>query len=137
MMDGYWPTAADNPNASKHDIEHSTWYNKVDKIVISRSMEGQQLNNTRIIGDNLANEISHIKQQAGRDILIFGSPSASHYLMQQDLIDEYWLFVNPIVLGAGIPLFTNIAQRAQLTLLSSKAFSSGVVCLHYERKRDQ
>jgi dihydrofolate reductase len=95
------------------------------------------LSNIRIIGDNLANEISHIKQQAGRDILIFGSPSASHYLMQHDLIDDYWLFVNPIVLGAGIPLFTNIAQRAPLTLLSSKTFPSGVVCLHYERKKDQ
>src|ERR1044072_7028704 len=48
LMEGYWPTAADKPNASKHDIEHSTWYNKVDKVVLSKTMEGQQLPNTVI-----------------------------------------------------------------------------------------
>jgi dihydrofolate reductase len=136
MMDAYWPTAGDNPNASKHDIEHSTWYNKVNKIVVSRSMAGQQLKNTRIIGDNLASEVSQVKQQAGSNILIFGSPSASHALMQHDLIDDYWLFINPILLGQGIPLFKDIQERAKLKLVASNIFPSGIVALHYERQRD-
>src|ERR1044071_785313 len=76
MMEGYWPTAGDQPNASKHDIEHSTWYNKVDKVILSKTMEGQQLPNTIIISDDIEHRIKALKQQAGKEIIIFGSPSA-------------------------------------------------------------
>lgn len=136
MMDNYWPTAGDQPGASKHDIEHSTWYNKVNKIVISKSMQGKALPNTQIINDNLADEVKQVKQGAGSNILIFGSPSACHTLMQHDLIDDYWMFVNPILLGTGIPLFKNIQERSKLKLVSSQIFPSGIVALHYERQRN-
>src|SRR5678815_4737593 len=96
MMESYWPTAADQPSASKHDIEHSQWYNKVPKVILSHTMEGQNIPNTTIISDNLIENINELKQLPGKDILIFGSPSAAHSLMQLDLIDDYWLFVNPI-----------------------------------------
>src|SRR5687768_417171 len=95
MMEAYWPTAADKPNASKHDIQHSTWYNKVDKIVLSKSMKGKQLPNTIIISDDIEHRIKALKQQAGKEILIFGSPRATHTLTQYGLVDEFWLFVNP------------------------------------------
>ncbi len=136
MMEGYWPTAAEQPNASKHDIEHSTWYNSVSKIILSKSLEGQNLKNTTIIGDNLLPKITALKHQGGnKEILVFGSPTAVHSLTALDLIDEYWIFVNPILLGSGIPLFRNVKERTKLKLLKSKAFKSGVVCLHYERQR--
>jgi len=131
MMEGYWPTAADQPNASKHDIEHSAWYNKVDKVILSRSMKDKKLPNTKIVSDNISEEIGKLKQAGGAEIIIFGSPSASHSLMQENLIDEFWIFVNPILLGQGIPLFNDIRQRTKLKLIKSHAFSSGVVCLHY------
>ncbi|MBA4056526.1 MAG: dihydrofolate reductase [Marivirga sp.] len=137
MMDSYWPTAADQPNATKHDIEHSTWYNKVSKVIVSKSMEGKKLKNATIVSDNIGMEISKIKQHRGKDILIFGSPSTSHTLMQADLIDEFWIFVNPMILGEGIPLFTGLKERQKLKLLESKTFASGVVCLHYERDRTE
>ena len=115
MMENYWPTAGDKPTATKHDIEHSKWYNKVHKVVLSKTMkdaglpEGQaSLTNTKIISDNLSDRINEIKQSRNggrKDILLFGSPTATHSLMQQNLIDGYWLFVNPIILGQGIPLF--------------------------------
>jgi dihydrofolate reductase len=133
MMEAYWPTAADQPNATKHDIEHGTWYNKVDKVILSKTMEGQQLPNTIIISDDIAFRVKSLKQQAGKEIIIFGSPSASHTLMQEGLIDEYWLFVNPILLGNGIPLFKGIQQTTELKLVNSTAFASGVVCLHYQK----
>ena len=133
MMEGYWPTAADQPNATKHDIEHSTWYNKVDKVILSKTMEGQQLPNTVIISDNIEHRVKALKQQAGKEIIIFGSPSASHTLMQYGLIDEFWLFVNPILLGQGIPLFKNIQQTTELKLVTTATFDSGVVCLHYQK----
>lgn len=135
MMNSYWPTAADQPGSTKHDIEHSKWYNRVHKIVLSSSMKGQTPDNTSIISDNIDREIKKIKQQSGQDIIIFGSPTACHSLMQHDLVDDYWLFVNPVLLGQGIPLFSNIQEKSKLKLLSTKTFSSGVICLHYERDR--
>ena len=132
MMEGYWPTAGDQPNATKHDIEHSRWYKKVTKIVISRTMRGKKLVNTKIISDDVSNEIAKLKQSAGKEILIFGSPGAAHSLMQENLIDDYWLFVNPILLGRGIPLFKDIKEITELALSKTKVFASGVVCLHYE-----
>jgi dihydrofolate reductase len=56
--------------------------------------------------------------------------------MQLDLIDDYWLFVNPVLLGKGIPVFDNIQETTKLKLIATHAFSSGVVCLHYERKKE-
>jgi dihydrofolate reductase len=136
LMESYWPTAADKPDASKHDKEHSAWYSKVDKVILSKSMQGQHLKNTTIISDNIEERINELKQNEGKEILIFGSPSAAHSLMQLDLIDEYWLFVNPLLLGKGIPVFSNIKAILKLKLIASHSFSSGVVCLHYERNRD-
>ena len=133
MMEGYWPTAADQPNASKHDIEHSTWYSKVPKVVLSKSMKGESKKNVTVISDNVASEVQKLKQAAGKEIIIFGSPSASHTLMQAGLIDDIWIFVNPVLLGQGIPLFKGIREQVNLKLIKSHAFSCGVVCLHYER----
>lgn len=132
MMEGYWPTAGDQPAATKHDIEHSRWYNNVTKIVPSRTMKGAKLSNTKIISDHLSKEITQLKQTTGKDILMFGSPTVAHSLSQENLIDDYWLFINPILLGEGIPLFQGIQRNIKLKLLSSNVFSSGVVCLHYE-----
>ena len=99
MMQNYWPKAGEQPNATKHDIEHSNWYNKVSKIVLSKTINETGLHNTEIIGDQLSNHITRLKQQEGKNILIFGSPGASQSLLNEGLIDEFWLFVNPVILG--------------------------------------
>jgi dihydrofolate reductase len=132
MMESYWPTAADRPNPSRHDIAHSRWYKQARKIVLSKTLQEKNHANTKIINSNLTGEITKIKQGAGSEILMFGSPTATHALMAENLIDEYWLFINPILLGQGIPLFKNIKDRTALNLVNSKIFASGVVCLHYE-----
>lgn len=90
MMQNYWLTAADIPNASKHDKEHSAWYKKVSKIVLSKTISEEGLENTIVISDNLADNINKIKNPDGKNILIFGSPSASHSLMSHGLVDEFW-----------------------------------------------
>lgn len=131
MMESYWPTAADQPNASKHDIEHSKWYANVKKVVLSRTLNEEGLNNTKIISDNLSESINELKQQEGQDILLFGSPTATHSLMQLNLIDGYWLFVNPIILGQGIPLFAGIKEKIKLKLLTTQQFTCGVTELNY------
>jgi dihydrofolate reductase len=131
MMENYWPTAGDEPDASKHDIEHSKWYNKAHKIVLSKTLEGGDLANTTIISDNLADKLNEIKQQPGGEVLLFGSPTATHSLIQQNLIDGYWLFVNPVILGRGVPLFVDIQERIKLKLLNTRQFTAGVTALDY------
>jgi len=132
MMESYWPFAADKPTATKHDIEHSKWYSKVHKVVLSKTLDNKGLTNTTIINDNLIDSINKIKQESGEDILLFGSPTATHSLIQQNLIDGYWLFVNPIILGQGVPLFADIKDKIKLKLLPpTRQFSNGVTELNY------
>lgn len=137
MMESYWPTAADKPDASPHDHAHSRWYKSAHKVVLSKTLSEKNHPNTQIISGNLSDEISKLKHSAGSEILVFGSPSATHALMAENLIDEYWLFINPILLGRGVPLFKNIKDRTALSLMNSKIFPSGVVGLQYEVKRNQ
>ena len=133
MMEAYWPTAADQPEATKHDIEHARWYNRVPKVILSRTMPPSTLPGIKIINVNLSAQINALKQLPGKEIIIFGSPGATHSLMAENLIDDYWLFVNPILLGQGTPLFKDMQQRMTLKLVASHAFTCGVVCLHYTR----
>ena len=133
MMESYWPTAGEKPSASKHDIEHSRWYNTVSKIVLSKTIKETGLNNTKIISENLSENINKLKHQDGKNILIFGSPSASNSLLNEGLIDEFWLFVNPVLLGQGIPLFKDKPKSINLCLLETKTFQNGVIALHYSK----
>lgn len=138
LMENYWPSAADKPTASKHDMEHSKWYKEVHKVVISKTMKEAHLANTTIISDHLSDRLKEIKQShpiSGRngneDILLFGSPTATHSLIQRNLIDGYWLFVNPIILGRGIPLFADIEGKINLKLITTRQFTCGVTELNY------
>lgn len=135
MMDGYWPTAADQPNASKHDIQHSNWYNSVEKLVVSRTMQSDSSKKVVALNENIADEIANRKAENGKkNILIFGSPSVVHLLAQHNLIDDYWLFINPVILGSGIPLFKDVQNRIQLKLVWNKVFASKVAGLHYVKE---
>jgi dihydrofolate reductase len=131
IMQSYWPNAGKQPNASKHDKEHSAWYNKVSKVVLSKTIHETGLHNTKVIGDQLPDNINKLKQQEGKNIIIFGSPGASQSLLNEGLIDEFWLFVNPIILGQGMPLFKDMTGTIKLKLVESKTFASGVIALHY------
>lgn len=133
MMESYWLTAGEKPNASKHDIEHSIWYNKVSKIVLSRTIKENGLYNTIVICEGLADILNEIKNQEVKNILIFGSPSASHSLLKEGLVDEFWIFVNPVLLGQGIPLFKEISESVKLRLIETKTFDIGVIALHYTK----
>lgn len=137
MMESYWPTATEQSNASAHDHTHSRWYKTARKIVLSNTLQNQEHPDIQIISSRLSDDINKLKRSAGSEILVFGSPGATHALMAENLIDEYWLFINPVLLGQGIPLFKNIKDRAALTLVKSKLFDTGVVFLHYEVKRNQ
>ncbi|HEY4289301.1 MAG TPA: dihydrofolate reductase family protein [Puia sp.] len=133
MMDGYWPTAGDKPTASKHTKEHSAWYNKVEKIVLSKTWAGKSIPGTTIIGDDFASQIRSVKEKPGKHIVIFGSPAAVRSMIKEDLVDEFWLMVNPILMGKGIPMFPDLEQRKPLELQEEKRLKSGVVMLKFSR----
>ena len=138
MMENYWPDAGKKPSASQHDIEHSKWYNDVFKVVLSQTMKDADLPRTKIISEDISSEIEKIKHRdtvSDADILVFGSPTATHSLMKLDLIDGYWLFVNPVILGKGIPLFNGIDQKQKLQLVSTHQFICGVTELNYYRDK--
>ena len=135
MMDAYWPNAADQPGATPHDVKHSRWYNSVDKLVLSHSMQAKEKNKTSFISKDVTEHINRVKNQPGKNIIVFGSPTTVGFLLQENLVDELWLFVNPIILGKGISFFNGAKNSLRLKLVSSNAFSSGVVCLQYSKDK--
>lgn len=134
MMAAYWPTAADSPDASPHDVEHSRWVARATKLVFSRTLSsapwGTRATAT-VVREAAQDAMRRIKQEPGGDMVLLGSASVAHALIREGLVDEYYLTVNPVLLGEGIPMFPKIAQPQRLTLLETRRFTSGVVGLHY------
>ena len=131
MMEAYWPPAAEKPDATRHDVEHSKWYQSVAKVVVSRTLKSKSPPGTTIISGDLVDQVRKLKHASGKDILLLGSPSVAHALSAAKLIDDYWLMVNPVLLGHGIPLFEGIKSPIPLKLHECKKLKSDVVCLHY------
>lgn len=132
MMEGYWPTAGDAPDASAHTKSHARWYSGVNKIVASRIIKSTKPN-VRVIADDIVGALRAEKQKAGGDIMIFASPTLTHTLAAADLVDEWRLTLNPVALGGGLPLFRE--KRTDMELRSSKTLRSGVIAAHYVTKR--
>jgi len=132
MMESYWPTAADQPGASNHDKEHGAWYKSAHKIVLSTTLSPGAHPNTTVISQDYVDALRQLKKNSSGEILLFGSPTAAHSLLAADLIDEYWLFINPVVLGGGIPVLKENRERQLLKLLGTKVFASGVVCMQHK-----
>ena len=132
VMDSYWPTAADKPNASSHDKNHAAWYKSVEKIVLSTTLKSNRPD-TRVISTDISSEIAKLKREREKNIQILGSPAVVRSLMPLGLIDEYWFFIAPIVIGRGMPLFTGSIDKMPLHHVSSKSLASGMVLLRYEK----
>src|SRR5580658_7690632 len=124
-MAAYWPSAPVDEIADK--------MNSLPKIVFSKTLEKADWNNSRVIRDKIQEEVSKLKAQPGKDMVIFGSASLASSLLQLGLIDEYRVILQPVLLGKGSPLFQGITDRIQLKLISAKTFGSGVVLLSYQR----
>lgn len=125
MMAAYWP------KATEEDPFITKAMNSLPKIVFSRSLEKADWNNTRLIREVVPEEIVRLKQQPGKDLVIFGSGSLVSSLAHLGLIDEYLLIVNPVVLGAGKPLFSGVNGTMPLTLLEARTLGSDNVLLRY------
>lgn len=113
-------------------VEYADMMNGYPKYVVSETMEEPlEWNNSALIEENVAEEVFRLKQQPGKDILIFGSGKLVSTLMQHDLIDEYRLMLFPVVVGSGKRLFRDGSDTKALRLVETKTFGSGVVVLSY------
>ena len=131
LMESYWPTVVKNPTGNKPTDEFAVLIDNISKIVFSRTLKNVDWKNTKLKKEVIKEDILELKQQEGKNILV-GSPSLIVTLMQLDLIDEYQLCVQPIILGNGLPLFKNLKDRVNLKLLKTKIFGSGSITLYYE-----
>jgi dihydrofolate reductase len=129
LMIDYWPTAETDPAATPAMLEFARIWKNKPKIVFSRTLTGVDWN-SRLIRDDAAKEVARLKAQPGFDMDV-GGPTTASALMRLGLIDEYRLFVHPVILGAGTPFFPALDDRIGLRLLETRNFGSGVVYLRY------
>jgi len=129
----YWPTLIKNPSGNKSMDEFAVIMDNIPKVVFSHTLKSVEWRTARLAKRDLKEEVLELRQQSGKDILV-GSPSLIVALSQLDLIDEYQLGVQPIVLGSGLSLFKNIRDRIDLKLLKTRSFGCGAVMLYYERR---
>jgi dihydrofolate reductase len=130
VMAAYWPTADENPSAPEYEIEYAhIWKNKL-KVVFSKTLD-QVGWNSRLVRGNIAEEVSKLKEQPGKDMSVDGANLASTFV-QLGLIDEYCLYVHPIILGSGKSMFPQLHDRINLQLVETRTFGSGVVLLRYQ-----
>ncbi|WP_338551442.1 dihydrofolate reductase family protein [Paenibacillus sp. KS-LC4] len=135
MMHSYWPSMLSAPSASQHERNHAEWIEKTAKLVFSTTLEKVEWNNSKLVKEDVEEEIKTLKQQPGKDMVILGSPRFAHHLMQLHLIDEYKITVSPVLLGKGLPLFQGIKEKTNLKLIDNKTFDSGAIGLVYQTVR--
>lgn len=144
LFAGFWPHVADDATAKDpHDARPlsteqramARGLNEMTKLVFSKTLNDVSWRNSRIVRDLDPAETQAMKQQPGKDMIIFGSGSIVSQLTQHSLIDEYQIVVSPVVLGRGRPLFAAVPKDVRLTLLEARGFPSGNVLLRYAPSR--
>ena len=132
LMKRYWPAVLHDTTATKREREHAAWIENVEKIVFSTTLISKDWNNTRVISNNIEEEVQKLKEEQGKDLVIFGSPTLARSLMDMNLIDEFQFTVSPVILGGGLSFIRGIDKKVNLELISSEQIKGGVVGLHYK-----
>ena len=132
LFEGFWPNAKNDPSMSKEDREIGRMLDEMPKIAFSRQGLTTTWQNTRVVSDHSKEEVTKLKEQPGKDIIIFGSNNLCVSLMGDGLIDEFRIMVNPIALGKGSSLFTGLQDKLNLKLASTREFMNGNILLTYQ-----
>ncbi len=129
LMANYWPTADKDPSIPEYMAEFARIWREKPKVVFSRTLEKVEWN-SRLVRDNVAEEVMKLKEQPGEDMSI-GGPTIAASLIPLGLVDEYRLLVQPVILGKGTPFFPPLDHKITLRLAETRTFRSGVVYLRY------
>lgn len=127
----YWETAEENPSAPDYVLDFARIWKELPKVVFSTTLDSV-VGNTTLARSGVAEEVTTLKEQPGGDLAVGGAGLASS-LMKLDLIDEYRLFISPVVLGGGTPYFSALDERINLELVETRTFGSRVVYVRYRR----
>ncbi len=130
----YWSDVVSKPD----DPEYAFAKKMIEtpKIVFTKSLNKSEWINTEIATGDLKDEITKLKSQDSGDIIVYGGASFDSSLIKEKLIDEFYLLVNPIIMGSGKTIFKDLKEIQKLTLIESKVFDCGLVLLHYEVKKN-
>ncbi|HEU4552899.1 MAG TPA: dihydrofolate reductase family protein [Chitinophaga sp.] len=131
VMADYWPHAAAQPLLTPAQSCFATQMNSFTKIVFSRTLHKASWQHTRIIRSHIKQQMLELKRQPGRDMVLLGSISIVQLFIRLGLIDEYRLWVHPVTVKQGTPLFRNNHHKTALQFLKAKSFSNGMVVLYY------
>ena len=130
----YWSNVINKPEDREYTFAKKMI--ETSKIVFTKSLTKSEWPNTEIATGDLKEEITKLKSQEGGDIIVYGGASFDSSLIRENLIDEYYLFINPVVIGNGKTIFGDLKEIRKLSLIESITFDSGIVLLHYEVKRN-
>lgn len=131
LMADYWPTADQNPDASPVEVEFAGIWRDMPKYVFSRTLESAGWNTT-VMREVDPDEIRALKAKPGGPMVV-GGPDLAASFRRLGLIDEYWIYVHPVVLGKGNKVFGESDTRENLRLIGSHVFGNGVSMTRYER----
>jgi dihydrofolate reductase len=126
----FWETADERPSAAEYELEFARIWKATPKVVFSRTLRAVEGNAT-LVSEGAAEEVARLKEQPGKDLAVGGAGLASTLI---DLIDEYRLFISPVVLGSGTPYFPALDERIGLGLVETRTFGSRVVYVRYARR---
>ncbi|GAA4287933.1 dihydrofolate reductase family protein [Georgenia daeguensis] len=132
LMAGYWPRAGDDPAATPVEKDFSRVWVDMPKIAFSRTLDENARWNTVVWRDVDRKEIEALKERTDGDLVV-GGPDLAASFAALDLIDEYRIYVHPVLIGRGRPVFPTTDARTPLRLAGTRTFGNGVVLLHYER----
>jgi dihydrofolate reductase len=130
----YWSNVMNKPEDPEYTFAKKMM--ETSKIVFTKTLNKSEWPNTEIATGDLKDEINKLKSQTGKDIIVYGGASFDSSLIKENLIDEYYLFINPVLIGNGKTIFKDLKEIRKLSLVESIAFDSGTVLLHYEVKRN-
>jgi len=126
----HWKSVADNPKDA--DFEFGKLVTDIPKVVFSRTLRKSEWPNATVVNGEIVDSVSQLKRQPGKDLLVYGGSSFVASLIERNLVDEYHLLVNPVVLGSGLTIFGGLADTLRFTLETHRAFSCGTVLLCYK-----
>ena len=130
----YWSNVMNKPEDPEYIFAKKMM--ETPKIVFTKTLNKSEWPNTEIATGDLKDEITKLKSQGGGDIIVYGGASFDSSLIKEKLIDEFYLFINPVIIGNGKTIFKDLNEIQKLSLIESKVFDSGIVLLHYKVKKN-
>jgi dihydrofolate reductase len=128
----YWSDVMSKPDDP--DYSFAKKMIETPKVVFTKTLNKSEWVNTDIATGNMKDEVNRLKNRDGGDIIVYGGASFDSSLIKEKLIDEFYLFVNPVAIGKGKTIFKDLSEIQKLSLIESISFDSGIVLLHYEAK---